>query len=86
MAYRVDTLSTLFSSTEGDDDAAHDAVRLEAALNASEESGWTLVSHIPQYRTWDEEGNFDGHSEGLFILHKPNEERKGKRGPLTAIE
>lgn len=70
MAYRVDTFDTLFSSTEGDDDAASDAVRLEKALNAVEQQGWKLVGQVPQSRSWDDDGEFTGWKDHLLILHK----------------
>ena len=70
VTYRVDTWSTLFSSTEGDDDAAHDATRLEAALNEAEQGGWSLHTIIPEYRSWDDEGDWKGWNQSLFVFHK----------------
>lgn len=77
MAYRVDTLDTLFGSIADDDDAAHDAVRIEAALNTAEAAGWSLVQHLPQYRSWDDEGHPAGMNEQLFVFHKPHRSKSG---------
>lgn len=70
MPYRVETFNSLFDSTEGDRPDDHDAMRLEVALNAAEQAGWTLVNHIPQYRVWDDEGQSLGNSDQLFVFHK----------------